>query len=48
MTECYCKSEEEAALRFHPKCLYMNPPPSINCDWLQEVVYDRPRFIAQS
>jgi len=32
---------------FHPKCLYADPPPPINCDCLQEVVTDRGRFIAQ-
>lgn len=47
MNVCYCKNEEEAELRFHPKCLYMNQPPPIDCDWLQEVVYNRIRFIFQ-
>ena len=34
MTACYCKEKEEAVLRFHPKYLYADPPPPIECDWL--------------
>jgi hypothetical protein len=47
MNVCYCKNEEEAELWFHPKSLYVNPPPPIDCNWLQEVVYDRIRFIVR-
>jgi hypothetical protein len=45
MTARYCRNEEKAELRFHKKCLFMNPPHQIQCDWLQEVVYDGTRFV---
>ena len=35
------------ALRFHPKCLYTDPPPPIECDRYKEVVGDRAGFIAR-
>ena len=46
MIACYCKKEEEERLRFHPKFLHTNPPPPINCDWLQEVLYEGTQFVA--
>jgi hypothetical protein len=44
---CYCKDGEEVALRFHPKCLYTDPPPPIECDRYKEVGGDRAGFIAR-
>jgi hypothetical protein len=41
--------EEEEELRFHPKCLYVNPTPSIDCAWNaydcgRQSFFDRPRL----
>jgi len=42
--DCLLLQERKTELRFYPKCLYMNPPPPIDCDWLQGIVYFRTRF----
>ena len=46
ITASYWKKEEKDELRFHPKCLHNYSPPPIDCDWLQEVEYDKTQFIA--
>ena len=40
-------ANEELGVWFNPRCLYDDPPPSVNCGWLHEDVHDRTRFIVQ-
>ena len=47
MSAHYCMGHEETGLSYHPKCIYVIPPPPNGCYRIHIFVRDRTHFIAQ-